>query len=123
MYYHNNELFNLTTHPMVKFSLPNSNSCEGYWDDNYKPIQEVGIWLEKDSWITKALYVESIVEVRSFRGLAFSKLDGTVVGNKEYYDEKYNICWPEGYVTHYIGEHNVMPTKRFYDYINHKFQT
>ncbi|CAD7937473.1 unnamed protein product [Amoebophrya sp. A25] len=30
------------------------------------------------------------------------------------------IAWPVGYATHYIGKWNVMPTKRFFDFICHE---
>lgn len=103
------------------FSPSNPNKCEGYWSKDYKPIVSKFIWAEKDLWIAKALYISSITPSISYRGLAFSRIDGTIVGNKEYYDAEYDICWPEGYIEHYIKDNNIMPTKRFYDYINMKY--
>ena len=32
------------------------------------------------------------ITVESYRGVAFSQIDGTVVDKKEYYDKEYNIC-------------------------------
>ena len=30
------------------------------------------------------------------------------------------MCWPEDYVEHYIGKHDVMPTEEFFHYIVEK---
>jgi len=104
-----------------KYMQCSSLKCEGYWNNNYRPVISNVIWKDKKQWLTKALFVEKHTNKICYRGLSFSRIDGTVVGNCEYYDNYHNICWPEGYIEHYIKDHNVMPTERFYHYINNQY--
>lgn len=104
------------------FMPPSTSKCEGYWNKQYRPVISTKIWYGKDEWIRKALIVEHHTPQKSFRGISFSRIDGTPVGNKEYYDVINNMCWPEGYVEHYIKNYNVMPTQKFYHYINYRYQ-
>lgn len=109
----------------IKLSPPNPNKCEGYWtktrDNRYLPIISNEVWTEKSEWLQKAYVVNANTPTVSYRGIAFSRLDGSFVGNEEYQDTINNICWPEGYVEHYIRDNNVMPTERFYNYINARY--
>ena len=54
-------------------------------------------------------------------GLAPSRMDGSNVGSGEFCDgsgpDGGAIRWPEGYARHYIGEHDVVPTRRFFEYV------
>jgi hypothetical protein len=50
-----------------------------------------------------------------------SRIDGSWIGASEYQDKRNNICWPGGYIEHYIEDHNVMPTEKFYKYINARY--
>lgn len=46
--------------------------------------------------------------------------EGYQVGSGEFFDvceDGGKIGWPEGYAKHYIGEHEVLPTRRFYEYV------
>ena len=46
--------------------------------------------------------------------------DGYRVGSGEFSDvceDGARIGWPEGYAKHYIGAHDVLPTRRFYEYV------
>jgi hypothetical protein len=124
-----------TLKPPVKFSKKNKNSkrtCknpEGFWSAKYKPKPSKYSWPDKLKWIARVKIVERYLmqlppESQSyitFRGLALSRIDDDVVGNSEFHDA--GFCWPEGYVEHYIGKYNVMPTKRFYNYINSRYAT
>ena len=50
-----------------------------------------------------------------WRGFANSRLTGEPVAAGEFIMD--GVKWPYGYVDHYIRDHNVMPTKRFYEFI------
>jgi hypothetical protein len=112
--------------PNITFSPPNPNKCEGYWtktkDNKYLPIISDNPWIDKSEWLQKAYIVNSNTPMVAYRGLSFSRLDGSVVGNEEYQDTTNNICWPQGYIEHYIRDHNVMPTEKFYNYINTRYE-
>ena len=46
--------------------------------------------------------------------------EGCQVGSGEFFDvceDGARIGWPEGYAKHYVGEHEVLPTRRFYEYV------
>lgn len=121
-------------------------ACEGYWGE-YMPIPSTKVWAGKNIWLQKVAAIEAYIQslpasMTTFpmnmsrherdarrvtahwvaRGLSHSRLvSGAVVAAGEYEDN--GICWPEGYVEHYIRDHNVMPTKRFYDYVNARYAT
>ena len=48
-------------------------------------------------------------------------MDGSsLVGSGEFSDlceDGSPIAWPEGYANAYIGQHDVLPTKRFFGYV------
>jgi len=104
-----------------EYMPPSKFKCEGYWGKGYKPTISKENWNGKQEWVNRAIFVEKYTPIRSFRGISFSRIDGSPVGNKEYYDVTNNICWPEGYVQHYILNNNVMPTERFFNYINYRY--
>lgn len=109
----------------IKFSPPNPNKCEGYWtktkNNTYLPTVSNQVWRGKNNWLEKAFVVNANTPTVAYRGIAFSRLDGSPVGNQEFQDETNNICWPEGYIEHYIQDHNVMPTEKFYQYVNSRY--
>ena len=108
------------------FSPPNHNKCEGYWsrgkENRYLPVVSDKVWGEKEEWLRKAFVVSDNTPVIAYRGIAFSRLDGTPVGNEEYQDESGNMCWPSGYLEHYVRDNNVMPTEEFYNYVNSRYE-
>jgi hypothetical protein len=71
----------------------------------------------------------------SMDGFSPSRIDGSSVGSGEFCDMccdrqaylgtgvgagengKGRVQWPEGYAAHYIGKYNVVPTRRFFDYV------
>lgn len=61
------------------------------------------------------------------RGQSISRLEPVAVGSQEYYAEssfgRKKITWPAGYAEHYIGKWNVMPTRRFFNFIVKEFWT
>lgn len=106
----------------------------------YQPLISTRIWSGKQEWLKKAYAIEEYfyapyrdyilngksfpgqLHYRAYRGLSPSRIvPGYYVGNGEYEDG--DMCWPEGYVKHYIEDHNVMPTQRFYDYVNTRYET
>jgi hypothetical protein len=104
--------------------------CEGYWDHDdyddyekkYQPIISNKVWNGKAEWIRKAKLVEEQTPFIGYRGMSPSRIDGTFVGSQEFFDTINRICWPQNYVQHYIEKYNVMPTRRFYAYINKRYQ-
>ena len=108
------------------FSPANHNKCEGYWskgkENSYLPVVSDKVWEGKEEWLRKAFVVSDNTPVVAYRGIAFSRLDGTAVGNEEYQDEANNMCWPSGYLEHYVRDNNVMPTEKFYNYVNSRYE-
>jgi hypothetical protein len=117
--------------------------CEGYWgsvnmDKTTQPFNLFGgespqtphnlpqpvsskkEWKDKKAFVNLVHKIEDDKSTRKiyYKGLAFSRVEpGAFVMSNEYVDEKNKICWPGGYAEHYILKHNVMPTKKFYEYI------
>jgi hypothetical protein len=136
-------IFNKRMQP-PEFSLPSPFKCEGYWDPlsksgkGYQPLPSSYLWVDKSNWLLKLEAIENYLKSLpvtmkddkyhlgyvSYRGLSPSRLvKNEYVGNGEYYDRDYdNMCWPDGYRSHYIQEYNVMPTQRFYEYVNTRYQ-
>jgi len=109
----------------IKIRVPTKAMASGWGGSKgWRPIRSKKKWPGKSDWIRKALQVEqylrNIGQIDRFRGPAFSRIDDTPIGGSEYFDKTPHICWPEGYVEHYIGLYNVMPSKKYYDYINRK---
>lgn len=120
------------------FSDPTRQKCEGYWTLKHKTNKK---WKDKQRFLRKVNKIEKELRrlneiqekrkgkdlyVKSYRGYAYSRIPGKrheIVGSKEFYDvfknknRKARICWPEGYAKYYIGKHNFMPTKRFFNYV------
>jgi hypothetical protein len=109
--------------------VPADLKGEGYWSDTYLPIISQQEWPWKYHWIDKVKFIESgaqrfqnDIKESDYFGSEFSRLvPDFEVGCTEYKDG--DVFWPGGYVEHYIGDHNVMPTERFYNYINEKYDS
>ena len=104
--------------------------CQGYWDikGGYQPIISKDIWIHKQKWLDRVYTIEQLIvdgkigSMIQYRGFAFSRIESNaIVGSAEYCDHEYDMCWPEGYVSHYIEKHNVMPTKKFFKYVNKRY--
>ena len=108
-----------------------SEPCEGYWNLNYKPQDFVSKgWKDKSKFLKSLKVIEEKLKskppgFKSFKGYSYSRFAKGNIGDKDRvgsgeFNDMYNnkrICWPEGYGEHYIGLHDVMPTKRFYNYV------
>lgn len=118
------------------YAKSSSLGCEGYWSDgrgedkkskSYQPIPSDEVWGGKSVWMDRPKTVEKYISgvsgetYKCFRGMTPCRLCNEMVGNCEYHMGK--MCWPEGYVEHYIGHHNVMPTKKFYKFINKTYES
>ena len=111
-----------------EFSPPNPLKCEGYWSKDYIPKVCTLDWLDKDKFIEMANIIEEDLKkkksIKNYMGYAHSRLvPGHKVGIGTFVDPSCDISWPEGYVQHYIRDHNVMPTEKFYDYMLIKIMT
>lgn len=117
--------------------------AEGYWSDadskeknKYMPIISKKPWPDKTKFLRAVGEIENSMPrldfdirrenqpfyVVNFRGLSYSRINGEGVGSSEFQDTTQNIKWPAGFVEHYIGKYNVMPTKRFFDYVVYRTQ-
>ena len=115
--------------PSFAVARPDNLRCEGYWDEAYHPANFINQdrWSGKEEWLRRAYAVNNYLKqnrmFNQYRGFAHSRLvAGQNVGSGEYYDQAYNMCWPEGYVGHYIDDNDVMPTQRFYEYILMRYE-
>jgi hypothetical protein len=112
-----------------EFMPPTTLKGEGYWSPTYMPVVSKQEWKGKQQWLDKVTFIELQAEKKEndvqwmqALGYAPSRLvPNFMVGSGEYRDG--DVFWPEGYVEHYIRDHNVMPTRRFYNYINQKYDT
>lgn len=124
------------------FSPAQKFDCEGYWslewdDEKYLPIVSEEAWEGKGSFVDTVEAIEEGLrqtgQYKQFKGYSNTRLPHLidapremwrefVVGSGEFFDDfkGSNICWPEGYVKHYIDRFNVMPTQRFYNYVRWK---
>ena len=128
------------------FAAPSPWSAEGYWSSEYAPQRFVHNGLS-EAWADKGRFLSAVSAVEraiclggpadaqsqglgligaipgasfvAMDGSAPSRLDDTMVGSGEFCDacEGGQIRWPEGYARHYIGAHDVVPTRRFFEYV------
>ncbi len=119
--------------PPPEYMPPNPFQCEGYWDPEdalryrnqpkiYQPIISRVIWRDKQKFVQAVNAIEKYLidttQVPRYGSGAISRINfREFIGGSEFNDYEYKICWPSGYVNHYIEQHNVMPTKRFFDYV------
>lgn len=97
---------------------------EGYWYecDRYDRTGEkypmpvantIDLSIKKD-FIEKLKQIQKISHEIHYRGFSGCRICNCLNGTFEYEYEDW--VWPEGYL-HYIQDHNVAPTKEFYDFI------
>ena len=84
------------------------------------------VWEDKEKFIHEACAIEQAILDGKYGTLvkhqesAPSRISNhLLVGSSEFSDEfeEEPICWPEGYVRHYLNENDVLPTERFYHYV------
>ncbi|CAH6419169.1 Hypothetical protein HVR_LOCUS365 [uncultured virus] len=112
---------------------PSHLKCEGYWNsigskNAYLPIISTKIWIDKELFVRCVYAINRYLidngKYFRYRGLSPSRIiSNEYVGAGEYEDTEYNMCWPENYIGHYIRDHNVMPTRRFYEYVAMRINT
>jgi len=123
-----------------KFIPKKGGVVTGFWDGDkgdkgakfYLPIVSKKTWKDKEKFLIATWNIErylSSVNDRKYyveysRGMAPSRLEDNVsVGNGDYHDTEWNALWPTGFVPHYIGKWNVMPTKAFFEYVMCRIST
>lgn len=120
------------------YSKNTNLGCQGYWSDVtetdkheiYLPTISSQVWPGKQTWVDMIRSIENNFHGQeahwsNFRGMSPSRLvPDEFVGSAEYSDIDVTgnkICWPEGYIEHYILNHNVMPTKLMFEYVIWKY--
>lgn len=129
-------MVNITPPPEFMPASP-YHPAEGYWADieskdrnSYMPVISKKTWNDKNMFLQALDRIEKSMPYRrgsdkesrefylhGYRGTSKSRIDGSTLGAAEFRDETQNIMWPDGYAAHYIAKYNVMPTKRFFDYV------
>ena len=129
----------------TSFSPPTDLKCEGYWNnDTYNPqlmvskvewpskhlflvhvkaIEDRLIYEAEEMWDKKKKFSERYV---MYRGFSTSVMDKSQLGSSEFQCRDSAgklICWPTMYASHYIGKYNIMPTKRFFTFIEATYPT
>lgn len=99
---------------------------EGFWYPDKMPIKNSIDPLIKDYFLQKFEFVEKTIHkdifeknqtfptTKYYAGFSKCRICGQANGSEEYDTGKW--IWPSGYI-HYIREHNVNPSKGFYEYI------
>jgi hypothetical protein len=110
----------------------------------YVPVASDRPWPGKKAWVGKIATIQAYLQSRynwTFRhynsreheidprqselvpygGPSYSRITHELIGSNEYVDS--GMCWPSDYVKHYIADHNVMPTEKFYNYVNERYLT
>lgn len=60
------------------------------------------------------------ISVVRYRGLSWSRVDNTMLGNVEFRDARSHVCWTQDFGRHYVEKHNVVPSETFYRYVIRK---
>ena len=132
----------------TKFSPPYNNAtCEGFWDEENNPLDmEFDIpWPSKNMFmmhvnaVEKALIYEKRKNPERFgvydNYAMYVAYNGeheicpmcrTLLGSHMFRINDSSgmiVCWPELYASHYIDYHNIMPTKRFFTFIEKMYKT
>eukprot|EP01060_Flectonema_neradi_P010816 TRINITY_DN178_c1_g1_i13.p1 TRINITY_DN178_c1_g1~~TRINITY_DN178_c1_g1_i13.p1 ORF type:complete len:140 (+),score=17.32 TRINITY_DN178_c1_g1_i13:86-505(+) len=98
--------------------------CEGYWSEDNTPIANPKPWCGKDDFLSKLRAIETVAEsddpgqysVLTLRGFSTSRIDGSFLGNKEYHSAS-GMCWTGDFASHYVSDHNVVPSLAFYEFV------
>lgn len=89
---------------------------EGYWYSVRTPQYPMPIPDQLSPEEAEQIYLlikerEKECEVMGSRGVSFSRIDHTAVGDKTYYHEQW--LWPEALADHYVLKHRVKPSDDF----------
>jgi hypothetical protein len=121
--------------PKLKFLFLNLKEkvgkVEGYWAISPKKTEEFPFpvrhdWVGKDLFLVKLKEKEKTAKVTHYRGFSDCRLDsfdkctvGEFNGAKEYSEplRPKNGCFVWSGCYHYVSVHNVIPSKKFYDFI------
>jgi hypothetical protein len=115
--------------PLVKLPLninkvaieKNKNKkIEGYWHSKYSPQYPMPIANQLNEREAAEIYKlikikEAEAEKLISRGIAYSRIDDTGVGNCEYHHIDW--LWPESLAPHYVFQYKVKPTDDFLKFI------
>ncbi len=110
-------------------------SCaEGDWGQEFLVSDITTIqpeqWPGKKEWLRRAFTVQTWMSERgqlyTARGMVKSLFNDELLSESEYSDPNFSrsgewMHWTIEYVEHYVNQHNVAPTKRFYAYILEKY--
>eukprot|EP00754_Rhynchopus_humris_P040443 Rhum_TRINITY_DN23484_c0_g1::Rhum_TRINITY_DN23484_c0_g1_i1::g.178091::m.178091 len=99
-------------------------ACEGWWSEELPPVPHDKPWCGKAAFVRRLREVEALAGVegsgvtsQTQRGLAQSRLDDEWLGNVEFHDTQEKVCWTGDLREHYVGKHNVVPSRAFVDYV------
>jgi hypothetical protein len=124
--------------PPPEYMRPSPFDEEGQWSSKgergrtkgYYPVPSKLDWKDKEKFVKAVLEMERFMWNKRvspfrmvFRGILPSMLEkGVVLGISTFVDDDQDMRWRGAHVHHYIGKWNVMPTKRFYDYVMYRLQ-
>jgi len=96
-----------------------NKKIEGYWYSKHEskypmPVANTIDMSIKDSFIAKLKSIEEVAHQVHYRGFSGCRICNCLNGTFEY--EYKNWVWPVGYM-HYIQDHNVAPSKEFYEFV------
>lgn len=84
----------------------------GYYPDRF------GVWENRDDWIWKALQIEKqFLQNGNFEILQhdiYSHFEPLEIGSRIFGNE---VKWAEGYISHYVLKHKVIPSFELYTYV------
>ena len=125
----------------TKFSPPFNTICEGSWDEK-NAVLDMDFDIKWPSKYTFMLHVNAVEKALIYEKMknpeklgvynnsamyvayngahAICPMCGTVLGSHMFKIKDFSrkiLCWPESYASHYIANHNIMPTKRFFTFI------
>ena len=91
---------------------------EGYWYSPSEPQYDAPVSQTKaidQEFIKKLEYIQNNkAQLRAYKGISHCRICNCRNGSEEYTYK--NHVWPQGYM-HYLIQHNVHPSKEFYDFI------
>ncbi len=96
----------------------NSQFYEKYDSDFQIPTRHDKKWPGQDEFVKKLRLIQDKIRCNCYNGFSHSRFEkDKYLGSTEYWDEKNLVKWPGDYLDHYIVEHNVVPSKEFYEFI------
>ena len=97
---------------------------EGYWRQTKEEIPDLPFPKIDVLSLSDARLISHLIELKElnahkkiFKGLSYSRIDGSTLGCKEY--ELDNWAWPGDFRSHYVSKYNVKPTYKFLEFIGY----